>query len=231
MSIHEEHRKRLDRKVRERGLEMLEEHEQLEYILYAVIPRRDTNKLAHELLERFVTIAGVLNAEVDELMEFEGMGRRSAEFLVSLPDLLGIVERSMTVSAPPKLDNIEEIGNFAKTYFHGKLTETAYLLCLNSTFRLRSVIKISDGAQHEAYMNPPMVVRKALKDNASAVVVIHNHPCGDPKPSVADVTVSRELARAFEAVDIIFADSVIISGDEFFSFREYGYLMDLEKKF
>lgn len=231
MSLHEEHRKRLDRKVMEYGLEMLEDHEQLEYLLYAVIPRRDTNKLAHELLERFVSVAGVINADVDELVEFEGMGRRSAEFLTSLPDLLGIVERSMTVAAPPKLDTIEAIGSFAKTYFYGKLTETAYLLCLNSTFRLRTIIKISDGARREAYMNPPMVVRKALRDNASAVVVIHNHPCGDPKPSVADIKLSRDLARAFGAVDIIFGDSVIISGDEVFSCRDYGYLMDLDKKF
>ena len=133
MNVHSGHRSRLDKKVMEKGLEMLEPHEQLEHILFAVIPRGDTNALAHRLLERFMTVAGVLNADVEELMLIEGVGRRTAMFLTDLPQLLGIVERSVWADAPPKLRESEEVAEFVKTYFYGKLTEEIYVISLNSS--------------------------------------------------------------------------------------------------
>ncbi len=224
MGLHDKHRMRLDKKVCENGLEMLEPHEQLEYILFTVFARGDTNALAHRLLDRFISVAGVLNADVEELMEVDGVGHRTAMFLTSLPDLLGIVERSLTVDAPPQLDTPEKIEKFARTYFYGKLTEAAYLISLNSTYRILAVHKISDGAQHEIYVYPSRVVKRAIRDNASAVIVVHNHPCGSVKPSVDDIMVSRNLARALDAVDIVFADSVIISEGKIFSIQKSGYI-------
>jgi len=119
MSLHQKHRERLDKKVNEYGMEMLEPHEQLEYLLFAVIPRGDTNALAHRLLDRFITVGGVINASIDELMTIDGVGKSTARFLTSMPQLLGIVERSITVAEPPVLSDPEKIADFAKTYFYG----------------------------------------------------------------------------------------------------------------
>ncbi len=230
MSIHDKHRERLDKKVRENGLESLEPHEQLEHILFAAIPRGDTNSIAHRLLDKYKTIAAVLNADAEELVQIEGVGKRCATFLTTLPSLLGIVERSLISDEPIMLDTVQKIVSFAKTYFYGKLTEEAYLLCLNSTYRLLAINRISRGAHDETYVYPAQVVRQAIRDNACAAILIHNHPCGEVKPSSGDVTLSRDLARAFDAVDIIFGDSVIVTEREFFSMREMGYLDNLYEK-
>ena len=230
MSVHEKHRERLDKKVRENGLEALEPHEQLEHILFAVIPRGDTNATAHRLLEKYVTIAAVLNADAEELMKIEGVGKRCATFLTTLPSLLGIAERSLISDTPIMLDTSEKISDFAKTYFYGKLNEEAYLFCLNSTYRLLAVTRISRGAPDETYVYPAQVVSQALRDKACTAVMVHNHPCGEVKPSNGDVLLSRALARAFEAVQIKFADSMIITEKEFFSMREMGYLDNLYEK-
>lgn len=231
MSVHDKHRERLDKKVCENGLESLEPHEQLEHLLYTAIPRGDTNTTAHKLLDKYKTIAAVLNANPEELQEIEGVGKRCAMFLTTLPAVLGIVERSLKSDEPIVLDTAERIANFARSYFYGKLNEEAYLLCLNSTFRLLTVTRVSRGAHDEAYVYPAHVVRRALRDNACAAILVHNHPCGEVKPSRGDVTLSRDLARAFDAVDIIFGDSVIVTENDFFSMREKGYLDNLNERY
>lgn len=224
MNIHDGHRKRLDRKVRERGLEMLEPHEQLEHILFAVIPQGDTNRIAHRLLERFVTVAGVINADVEELLGIEGVGNRVAMFLTGLPQLLGIVERSIFEGAPPKLDSLEAIEEFVKTYFYGKLTEAAYIISLNSSYRVLAISKILEGGQNEIYCYLSSFIKQAVRDNASSVIVAHNHPCGNLNPSIEDVNTSRKLMKAFEAVDIEFADSIVIAEGKALSMRQNGYI-------
>ncbi|MDO4744039.1 MAG: DNA repair protein RadC, partial [Clostridia bacterium] len=149
MSLHDKHRQRLDKKVKEYGLEMLEPHEQLEHLLFAVIPRGDTNELAHRLLKRFVTVRGVLNADPEELQEIKGVGSRAAMFLTSLPALLGIVERNMKNELPPRMRTTKEIVDYVKTYFYGRLTEASYIFSLNSSHRLLSVSRISEGIAGE----------------------------------------------------------------------------------
>lgn len=217
MSLHDEHRKRLDEKVNEYGLESLNPHEQLEYILYAVIPRGNTNEMAHNILDRFKTISGAINASMEELMTIEGVGRSTARFLTSLPPLLGIVERSILIDKPLKLDGLDKIAKFVKTYFYGKLIESAYVLSMNSSFRLLSVSRISEGVQGETAVYVPKVVRQVLNDKASVVVIVHNHPCGLVNPSVADITLSEKLRECFKLIDIELLDSLIVSGNDVFS--------------
>ncbi len=231
MSLHEEHRKRLDRKVNTFGLDMLEIHEQLEHILFAVIPRGDTNELAHRLLERFRSVAGVINADPEELMAIDGVGKRTAMFLTSLPALLGIVQRGMTVGAPTQFENHKQIKDFVKSYFYGKLIEEAYLFSLNSSYRLLAVSKISSGISGETYIYPEKVARQALLDKASVGVVVHNHPCGKINPSVPDIKLSRDLLNAFNSVGIELEDSIIVCNEEVFSMREMGYLEKIPKKY
>lgn len=223
-NTHEGHRARLDNKVKKFGFEMLETHEQLEYILFVAIPRGDTNAIAHRLLKRFNTLSGVLNADEHELVKVEGVGPRTAKFLNSLPLLLGIVERSIKKSPPPKLSTTKEIVDFAKTYFYGLMHEAAYIFSLNSSYRLLSINKISDGINGETYIFPSKVARQALLDEASVIVVVHNHPCGTVNPSQSDIMLSHRLVEACRAVEVVFADSIVISGENYFSLKEKGYL-------
>ncbi|MBQ7097656.1 MAG: RadC family protein [Clostridia bacterium] len=217
MSVHDGHRKRLDKKVLEQSYEMLEAHEQLEHLLFAVIPRGDTNAIAHRLLRRFITVGAVLHADVEELMKIEGVGQRTAMFLTNLPKLLGIVERSMAKENAPKLDSYEKITDFAKSYFYGKLIEEVYVISLDASCKLLAISKVSKGVQGEAGVSPAVVVRQALNDNASQTVVVHNHPCGVLSPSGADVNLSAMLKDTFASIGIDMIDSLIVSGGECYS--------------
>jgi DNA repair protein RadC len=222
--MNEKHRARLDKKIEILGLEMLEPHEQLEYILYTVIPRADTNKLAHRLLSQFGTIQGVLNADPKTLESITGVGSRTAKFLSSLLTLLGVVERSIKTNPAPKFDTLENTVKYVKSYFHGKLNEAAYLFSLTASNRLCAINKISDGIGGETFVFPQKVARQAIHDYANGVVLAHNHPGGSVNPSTSDIMLSRKLEDAFKAVDIRFIDSIIISGDNYFSLSQKGYL-------
>lgn len=222
------HRKRLDKKVCEYGLESLEMHEQLEFILFTAVPRGDTNRIAHRLLEHFGSIAGVLNADVRQLERFEGVGHRTAMFLVSLPQMLGVYERSIKNGADaPSFKSTEEIEDQVKTYFFNKLIECSYMFSLNSTYKLMHVTKISDGVEAENVIYPRNVARNALYDRASAIVIAHNHPCGSVNPSMNDVRVSREISKALNTLGIELHDSVIVAQGKFYSLRDNGYLDEL----
>ncbi len=223
MSLHDKHRQRVDKKVCEYGLDSLEPHEQLEYLLFAVIPRGDTNKTAHRLLDKYVTVSAVLNADPEELEKIQGVGHRTAMFLTSLPSLLGIVERGIEFDKPPELFNFKSIADFTKTYFYGKLNEAVYLFSLNSAYRLLAAHKVSEGIAGEVYAFPSRLVKQAIRDNASNVLIVHNHPNGIINPSNGDMKLSHRIYDAFKAVDIELHDSVVVSGNRYFSMRENGY--------
>ena len=223
MNVHDGHRERLDDKIKKYGHERLEEHEQLEYVLFAVIPRVDTNDLAHRLLRRFGSIAGVFNADVEQLIEIKGVGERTAMFLHTLPSLLGIVERCEK-NAPPVLSTVEEVVTFMTTYFHCKLVESAYLLSLNSAYKLIAIDKLSEGSQYHTGLYPSLAVKRAILNNASAAVVVHNHPSGAVNPSKPDVEVSKSLNDAFDAAGIELVDSIIFADGKGFGLKENGYL-------
>ena len=224
MSLHDKHRQRLDKKVCEYGLDTLEPHEQLEHLLFAVIPRGDTNKIAHRLLDRYITLSGVINADPEELETIDGVGHRTAMFLTTLPSLLGIVERCAKFDRSPELFSTPNIMNFAKTFFYGRLTEAVYMFSLNSAYKILAIHKVSEGIAGEVHAFPTRLVKQALRDNASAVLVAHNHPGGEVKPSQGDITLSIKMLYAFEAVDIEMRDSIVIADNRYFSMRENGYL-------
>ena len=128
-------------------------------------------------------------------------------------------------SIPDDLFSIyQETIDYVKTFFYGKLCEEVYMFCLNSAYRIICVSKISDGIAGEVYIHPSKAVKQALRVNASVVVIAHNHPGGKVNPSVGDVEVNHNLDRAFSAVEIVLADSIIVTENEHFSFREMGYM-------
>ncbi len=226
MSENNGHRKRLDDRINEHDYETLEPHEQLEHLLYAVIPRVDTNKIAHRLLAEFGSIMGVLSASPDDLMNVDGVGRRTAMFLASLPYLLGIVERNLKQQEPIVLKSTADKVNFVKSYFYGKKVENAYVVSLTADYKFKHISRLSRGVgrESESVVFVADVVKQALHDEAAIVFVVHNHPDGNIRPSGQDCEITRRLKRAFKGLDITFDDSIIISGESCFSMKDMGYL-------
>ena len=215
-NYHEGHRQRLNEKARVTGLELLPEHEQLEKILFAVIPRGNTNEIAHSLLDRFGSIAGVLRADKEELKAIEGVGDKTAEFLTDLPVILGIVERKMSEKAEI-LDTIEKRGRYLKSLFFGKLVENAYMVSLTSGFEVIKINKLSEGVTDETYIYNRKVAELAIKDKAHYVVLAHNHPGGTLKASASDVANAMGLKKALKQLGIEMLDMFVVAGGEYLS--------------
>lgn len=226
-NLHENHRQRLDLKAERIGFEFLEIHEQLEEILYVTIPRGDTNGIAHRLLDAFGTLRGVLNAEVSELEKIKGVGHRTAVFLSQLNDIAGLVIRNQAAEKP-KFESPEQRGRYISSYYIGKEVETSYMFNLDASFRLKSVIKVSEGVSDETYIFPQTVAKNAVRYGAHYVVISHNHPGGNSEPSMQDLEVTRSVEIALESVGVKLEDSVIVTDNGCFSLRANGFFYKLK---
>ena len=219
------HRKRLDEKSKLLGFELLEEHEQLEKLLFNVIPQGNTNPLAHQLLEQYGSLYGVLTASVEDLVKVPGIGARVAQYLHDLLPLLGCVERCMLKEAEkqyPKFDRTEKIGDFTKSLFYGKLTEQCYMISLNKKLQAYRFDKVSEGSVDETPLYIREIVKLALRTNADSIVIAHNHPAGSLLPSQADIMTTRELNAGLDAVGIRLLDHIIVACGDYISLKQMG---------
>lgn len=211
--MHSGHRGRIDKKAHLMGLEFLEEHEQLEKLLFAVIPRGNTNEIAIRLIKEFGSIYGVLSADVGQLLSVEGVGTRTAEFLHDMMPLLGIVERCAMRDDKGKtvLDTVEKRGEFAKSFFYGKLVEYLYMVSLNSSGQVICLDKISQGTSTNASVSMHTIAKRAILNEAYAVMLMHNHPGGRLEPSMADITMTREVKEALSSLGVTLVDHIIVA--------------------
>ena len=211
--IHNGHRRRINEKCNLMGFEFLEEHEQLERILFAVIPRGNTNEIAHRLLDRFGSIYGVLSAEADNLEEVDGVGKRTAEFLSDLLPLLGVVERSMMKDKSiATLDTEDKIGEYAKTLFYDKSVENLYMVCLNSGNQVIRFDKISEGIHTSTDISVHKIVRTAVSAEACGVILGHNLPGGTIEPSFQVCVLTREIDAALNVIGVKLKAHIIVAG-------------------
>ena len=222
---HAGHRARLDEKAGRMGFEFLEEHEQLEKILFVAVPQGNTNPMAHRLLEQCGSLYGVLTADVEELVKVPGVGRRTAQYLHDLFPLLGCVERCMLQEGKrryPCLRTAEEMGAYAKTMFYGKLVECFYMISLNQNHQAFRFDKLSEGTLDETPVYVRETVKAAIRTTAKYVVIAHNHPGRTLIPSSADTSASRLLYAGLDTVGIELLDHIIVSHGEFISLRQMG---------
>ena len=221
MSIHDGHRQRLKNRFREEGLDHFEEHEVLELLLYYTIPRRDTNPIAHELLNRFGSLTQVLEARPEELAKVPGMGDSAATFL-SLITAVGryyLVNRTMQETILP---SIEKCGQYLVPFFHGRRNEMVYILCLDAKCKVLCCKEMGEGSVNSAGVPNRRIVETALGANATSVILAHNHPSGFALPSGEDVQTTRRVAMALDAVEIELVDHIVVADDDFVSLAQSG---------
>lgn len=211
--LHDKHRQRMDEKSDAVGLENLQEHEVLEKLLFAVIPRGNTNGIAKELCDKFGGIGFVLGADVKELMETEGVGKRVAYFLHELPELLGIVERSLEFKNRHIKDR-QAACRYSATLFRNKVTECFYMVCLNSKGYVLKSTLLSKGVSDEVHVYIRNIVHTALTCGAHSVIIAHNHPGGSAEPSFADIKLTEQIAAALSLLGIELYESVIVARGE-----------------
>ena len=220
---HEGHRQRMRARVEQYGLESLAPHEVLEYLLYITNARRDTNGIAHALLERFGSFAGVLEASEEELCRVPGVGPASARMLHLLPEVSRYYEHSRT-STEGALTTTERLAAYLKPRFAGAKQEKALLLSLDSRSRVRGAYWLREGTSSKVSFEIKDVVAAALKGGTDSVVLCHNHPNGMAMPSREDLQATENIVRALGLVKIQLRDHLILTETEYFSMREEGRL-------
>lgn len=217
--VHENHRERMRRRVEAYGLESLEEHEALEYLLFFVIPRRDTNPIAHALIDRFGSFAGVLEAGEDELRTVEGVGPAAARFLHLLPAIDRYYAVSRTRPAR-KLENTGQLANYLIPLFRGRKQEHLVLLALDDRAKLLRTVWLDSGTVGAVDVSVSKIASEALAAGASAVVLAHNHPGGVALPSREDIVATGNVMRALGLLHVHVLDHIIVAGEEYTSLRD-----------
>ena len=222
MSIHDGHRQRLKERFRTGGLDNFTDVQVLELALYYCIPRRDTNPIAHALIERFGSLSQVLEASVEELQKVPGIGEGTAVYLSLLTQIgrFYLVDRSQREEILPTLD---KCGEYLVPRFFGRSTETVFLLCLDAKCKVLCCREVGQGSVNSAGISVRKIVETALGVNATTVVLAHNHPSGLALPSAEDIITTRRVAAALAAVEVHLADHVVVADGDYVSMVQSGY--------
>lgn len=221
MSIHDGHRKRVLDRFRTEGLDHFTQVQVLELLLFYAVPRRDTNELAHKLIDRFGSVSRVMDASVTELMTVPGIGEYAATFL-NIVKAAGRYYQVDSTQKGAQLRDVEACGRYLLPYFLGRQVETVFLLCLNANCNVISCRVVEEGELNSATISPRTIVQIALAEKASTVVLAHNHPSGVALPSREDVLATKRLAAALATVDVALFDHLIIADDDFVSLVQSG---------
>ena len=222
MAVHDGHRERLKERFRSEGLDGFTEVQVLELLLFYSVPRKDTNEIAHALLEKFGTLAQVLDANPADLEKVPGMGSSSALFLKLLSAAGRRYRISRTASATI-LRTLEQCGAYLQPRFFGRKHEAVFLLCLDAKCKVLACKQVGEGSVNSAGVPIRRIVETALSANATMVVLAHNHPSGLALPSADDIQTTKRLAVALDTVEITLIDHLVFSDDDYVSMAQSGY--------
>lgn len=213
------HRNRIKEKYEKSGLNGWLDYEVLELALSYAIPRKDTKPIAKELLGRFKTLNGVLDADRKDLQSVNGLSKHSSLFLNLLKDI-SILYMEKGIYNRELLSSPQVVYDYLKVSLKGLADEEFSMLFLDGRNQLISMETLKTGTVNRAVVFPRKVVECALYHHAVGVIIAHNHPSGSLEPSVEDQDITRAIKEALRTVDIALLDHVIIGGNEYFSFKE-----------
>ena len=223
MGVHDGHRERLRRSYLEHGLMSMNDINALELLLFYALPRRDTNVLAHQLLERFGSLDGVFSASIEELCELEGIGETAAALITLIPEIMkkSRLSRSREIR---QIRSSEDAGEYLLPYFMNETDEVVYLLCLDSKRAVICCAEMGRGVVNSVDANIRRLVEKALKVRACSVIIAHNHPNGIAIPSREDDIFTCALYNAMETVGIRLEDHIIVADEDYISVADSGMM-------
>jgi DNA repair protein RadC len=205
------------------GPAALADHELLEMVLFLALPRRDTKAIAKALLVRFGSFAAAIAAPLHDLRGIEGMGEAGA---AALKTVQAAALRSVRaeIMDRPVLSNWDLLTDYLNAVLARERVEQFRVLFLDTRNRLVADEEQARGTVNHTPVYPREVVKRALELQAAAIILVHNHPSGDPSPSPADLAVTREVKQAAEALSIALHDHIIVGNGRWLSLRSEGLL-------
>lgn len=217
------HRARLRRRLFEGGPEALLEHELIEYLLALALPRRDTKPLAKKLIHDFGGFGRLLAADAEAIMRVGDVSEAAAAAIkIAQAAALRLLESE--VKDQPVLGSWQALLDYLRADMGSLAVERVRVLYLNARNMLIRNEPLSEGSVDEAAVYVREVIRRALEYHATAMILVHNHPSGDPQPSQQDIRLTREIVEAARPLGIAVHDHVIVGARSCASMRSLGLL-------
>ena len=211
---HKNHRERVKTKYLNHGLECFDDHQVMELILFYSVAQKDTNVMAHELIDRFGSLRGVLEATPEELCEVDGIGMHTAVLLGLIRDINRRCIMSETRTGEI-FDTVSKVGEYLLAYFSGLTNERVCIMLLDNSMRLIDCVTISDGSVNGARVDYRLIAQTALSKKASSAILAHNHPGGFAVPSREDREVTRAVEAALSVVGVNLLEHIVVGTTNF----------------
>lgn len=219
-NIHDGHRTRLRKLVEQADIDSLPEHQILEFLLTFVIPRKDTNPIAHDLIKTFGSLGGVLDATKYELMAVDGIGENAALFLSTFKDVFSRYRVSRD-KPKIKIKNSNDLYNFIRPILENKTNEELYVICVDDDNRLVHCECIAKGSFSSSSVDMQSLLRTLLKSKCTHFMLAHNHPSGNITPSLEDDRFTRATMFGTRINNFDFVEHIIVGkGGSFFSYYQ-----------
>ena len=206
------------------------EHQVLEYMLSFVIPQKDTNIIAHKLISRFGDLPRVLEASVNSLAEVEGIGEVVAHFLANFRGMHDYYqkEKGKTITT---ITNTRDAKNYVACFLRYKLIEELYMVGVDGKNKVVFTQKISSGTSSKNNVNIRVMTELVVQYKVDAILIAHNHPYGEPYPSVDDDRFTRALYCAMGINGVRLLDHIIITNESYYSYFANDIMRNYEKEF
>ncbi len=228
-NIHTGHRERLRTLASKVGLDNLPSHQVLELILSYIIPQKDTNPIAHNLLKEFGSLSNVFEASVASLTKVKGIGKVAAEFL-HLCSQLPLVYKASKLESKQILDRPSLVINYYKQVVDVIDTEKFYVSYLNAKCKLIKTECLGSGTTNKIVVNIKDLLANILKLPTSGVILCHTHPSGEAKPSYEDIQFTRQVMICLKTAGLRLLDHVILGNNGSYSFLNNGELTKYENE-
>lgn len=222
-NLHNGHRNRLREMAYKSDFKNLEQHQLLELLLTYVIPRKDTNPIAHKLIKEFGSFSGVLDAKLEDLMKVKGIGEKTANFLVSIKHFFFAYNKNKNGSNSVILNTAQAV-EFIKPFLESKPYEEFYVVCIDNLNKVKLCEFISSGAVNKTSVDVRKIMEVVFKSGVGNVIVCHNHPSGSPNPSFADDKLTKALLTTLCINGINLLDHIIIGENSFYSYNKSGII-------
>ncbi|MBR5539439.1 MAG: hypothetical protein IKU61_06025 [Clostridia bacterium] len=212
-NVHSGHRQRLKARFLREGLYGFEKHNVLELLLFYAIPLKDTNQIAHALIDKFGSLKRVFEASVEELCTVEGISEHTATLIKLVPAVWqNVAGETSSKAAYPSLNKLAKL---MIERYEGVTVEITYLVLLDAGYHIIEIVKLEEGSVNHVRFDIRKVVEHVLRTNASMILLAHNHPGGSAIPSTADVVSTEAAAQTLATLNIDFLEHIVIAGDRY----------------
>ena len=226
--VHTGHRERLRERYRREGLDSFELHNVLELVLFHIIPRKDTNEIAHRLVEKYHSLAAILEAPEEELCKIEGIGRTAACFLHLIPSLCRLYMTDLKTPENNCIASTEQACEYLSARLSGYDHEVVVVLLLTAKGRIQYCDTIANGSINSADLDLRKLVSLSLTYKSSRAIVAHNHPSGMAMPSREDLQTTQAIADALRTCGTQLLDHVIVADGDYISLADSGFMGEIQ---